>query len=93
VHALMERIGARGFSGHTVPSFHWKLRLAVTTLPDPFLQSGNLRASLTAAASSTCSPVMMQPDCAPFSRRMRVNLRVSTPAMATTRPRSRNSDQ
>ena len=33
---------------------------------------------------------MMQPDCAPFSRKRRVSLRVSMPAIATTRPRSRN---
>ena len=45
---------------------------------------GTCRAAFTAAFSSTCSPVMMQPDCAPFSRRRRVSLRVSMPAIATT---------
>ena len=32
---------------------------------------------------------MMQPACAPFSRRMRVSLRVSMSAIATTLPRCR----
>ena len=35
------------------------------------------------------SPVMMQPACAPFSRRSRVSLRVSMSAIATTLQRTR----
>ena len=58
----------------------------------PF-EPGKARAARTAAASSTRSPVMMQPDCAPFSRSRRVSVRVSMPAIATMRPRCRNSLQ
>ena len=92
VQALIGADVARPVSCHVLPSFHWKGRLADTTLARsmPF-SPGNLRAAFTAAFSSTCSPVMMQPDCAPFSRSRRVSLRVSMPAMATMRPRSRNS--
>ena len=43
---------------------------------------GNLLACLTAFSDFT-SPVMMQPDWAPFSRIMRVSLRVSMSAIAT----------
>ena len=40
-------------------------------------------------SASAFSPVMMQPASAPFSRRMRVSLRVSMSAIATTLPRCR----
>ncbi len=43
------------------------------------------------AFSGFLLPVMMQPDCAPFSRMMRVSLRVSISAMATASPCLRKS--
>ena len=58
----------------------------------PF-KPGNFFAARTAAVSSMLSPVMMQPDCAPFSRSRRVSLRVSMSAIATTLQRSRKLRQ
>jgi hypothetical protein len=51
---------------------------------------GKLRAASSAAASSI-APAMMQPSCAPLSRSMRVNFRVSISAIATTFSRFRYS--
>ncbi len=58
----------------------------------PF-KPGNFFAARTAAVSSMLSPVMMQPDWAPFSRSSRVSLRVSMSAIATTLQRSRKLGQ
>ncbi|CSI54554.1 Uncharacterised protein [Vibrio cholerae] len=48
----------------------------------PF-RPGNSFAFASANASSRLSPAMMQPFCAPFSRKIRVSLRVSMSAIPT----------
>jgi len=62
-----------------VPSFHWKLRLAVDLCQIHSLIPELAREFDRGGLSTLLTGSMMQPDCAPFSRRMRVNLRVSTP--------------
>jgi hypothetical protein len=56
------------------------------------LSPGKARAARSATSASARSAVAMQPPWAPRSRRMRVSLRVSMPAIATVSPSTRNSD-
>ena len=71
-----------------VPSFHWYDALGRHDLGEihalePGELAGRVRPQSVAPLSRR---VMMQPACAPFSRRMRVSLRVSISAIATTLP-------
>jgi hypothetical protein len=59
-------------------------RRRVTTLARSMpARPGETRARPPALRASSTAPAMMQPLCAPFSRRMRVSLRVSMSAIAT----------
>ncbi len=57
----------------------------------PFRPGKRFAASMARSGRDAASPLAMQPAWAPFSRRMRVSLRVSISAIATTPPRTRNS--